>query len=53
MTANARQNPAHRLPDWRITMPLANASPRCGARTRACAPCQGPSDASKASPSPP
>ena len=35
MTANPRQNPARRLPDWRITMPLAHASPRCGARTRA------------------
>ena len=42
MTANARQNPAHRLPDWRITMPLAHASPRCGARTRASLPCKGP-----------
>ena len=34
LTANPGQNPA---------MPLAHASPRCGARTRACAPCQGPS----------
>jgi hypothetical protein len=31
-----------RQPDWRITMPLAHASPRCGARTRACTPCRSP-----------
>ena len=42
MTENPRQNPAHRLPDWRITMPLAHASPRCGARTRAGTPCRSP-----------
>jgi len=28
--------------DWHITMPLAHASPRCGARTRASTPCKGP-----------
>ena len=27
MTANPRQNPARRLPDWRITMPLAHHRP--------------------------
>jgi hypothetical protein len=32
----------HRLPHWRMTMPLAHASPRCGARTRAATPCKGP-----------
>jgi hypothetical protein len=35
-------NPARSVPDWRITMPLAHASPRCGARTRDGAPCKGP-----------
>src|SRR3954466_1055051 len=33
-------NPACRLPDWRTTLPLAHASPRCGARTRAGTPCR-------------
>ena len=36
------KNPAHRLPDWRVTLPLAHASPRCGARTRAGVPCKAP-----------
>ena len=35
-------NPTRRLPDWRITMPLAHASPRCGAHTRAGSTCKGP-----------
>jgi hypothetical protein len=35
-------NPMHRLPDWRTTMPLAHASPRCGARNRAGAACRSP-----------
>jgi hypothetical protein len=35
-------NPTRSVPDWRITMPLAHASPRCGARTRAGIPCKGP-----------
>jgi hypothetical protein len=35
-------NPARRLPDWRVTMPLAQACPRCGARTRSGARCKGP-----------
>ena len=35
-------NPTRSVPDWRLTMPLAHASPRCGARTRAGIPCQGP-----------
>ena len=42
MTANQRQNPARSVPDWRVTMPLAHAAPRCGARTRADTPCKGP-----------
>jgi hypothetical protein len=27
-------NPVDRLPDWRITLPKAQAAPRCGAQTR-------------------
>ncbi|HBK07669.1 MAG TPA: hypothetical protein DDZ81_17755 [Acetobacteraceae bacterium] len=30
----------HRLPDWRITLPLAQACLRCGARTRSGAACK-------------
>ena len=32
----------HRLPDWRTTLPLAQSSPRCGARTGTGKPCQSP-----------
>ena len=32
----------HRLPDWRVTMPLAHACARCGARTRAGTSCRSP-----------
>jgi len=35
-------NPVDRLPDWRTTLPLAQAAPRCGARTRAQRPCLCP-----------
>ena len=35
MTRKAKDNPADRLPDWRATLPLAQAAPRCGARNRA------------------
>jgi len=35
-------NPVHRLPDWRMTLPLAQACPRCGARTRSGSPCRSP-----------
>jgi hypothetical protein len=35
-------NPTRSVPDWRVTMPLAHASPRCCARTRAGIPCKGP-----------
>ena len=37
-----RDNPVHRLPDWRITLPLAQSCPRCGARTRSGGACQSP-----------
>ena len=37
-----RVNPMHRLPDWRTTLPLAQSSPRCGARTRSGNPCRSP-----------
>jgi len=36
------QNPMRCVPDWRVTLPLAQHSPRCGARTRDGTPCQGP-----------
>jgi len=36
------ENPMHRLPDWRTTLPLAQACPRCGAQTRAGTLCQSP-----------
>ena len=35
-------NPKRSVPDWRTTMPLAHASPRCGARTRAGTACKAP-----------
>jgi hypothetical protein len=37
-----RDNPVHRLPDWRITLPLAQSCPRCGARSRSGGACQSP-----------
>src|SRR3954451_16974305 len=40
MKSESPKNPACRLPDWRITLPLAHAAPRCGARTRAGTPCR-------------
>jgi hypothetical protein len=42
MTTKPRQNPMHRLPDWHVTMPLAHACLRCGARTRRGIPCRSP-----------
>jgi hypothetical protein len=30
------------VPDWRVTMPMAHACARCGARTRAGATCRSP-----------
>ena len=34
MPEKARDSPMHRLPDWRLTLPLAQSCRRCGARTR-------------------
>src|SRR5689334_12682009 len=42
MTAQSEEKPARSVPDWRKTMPLAHASPRCGARTRRGLACKGP-----------
>src|SRR3954470_7922205 len=42
MAKKAGENPVHRLPDWRTTLPLAQACPRCGAQTRARGPCRSP-----------
>jgi ribosomal protein L32 len=42
MPEKTRKNPVHRLPDWRLTLPLAQACPRCGARTRNGQPCKSP-----------
>jgi hypothetical protein len=32
----------HSVPDWRITLPLAQSCPRCGARTRSGGACRAP-----------
>lgn len=42
MTVFSRENPKRSVPDWRITMPLAHAAPRCGAKTRKKQPCRAP-----------
>jgi hypothetical protein len=42
VSKKARDNPLHRLPDWRLTLPLAHSCPRCGARTRCGAKCKAP-----------
>jgi len=42
MSEKFGNNPMHRLPDWRLTLPLAQACPRCGARTRLGAGCKAP-----------
>ena len=42
MQAKARENPVHRLPDWRTTLPLAQSCPRCGAKTRSGRSCRSP-----------
>jgi hypothetical protein len=39
---NSTKNPMRRLPDWRTTLPMAQQSARCGARTRAAGTCQQP-----------
>lgn len=35
-------NPEQRLPDWRVTLPLAQSCRRCGARTRSGGACKSP-----------
>ena len=42
MSKKAKVNPVDRLPDWRTTLPLAQAAPRCGARTRKGSECKSP-----------
>src|SRR6476646_661140 len=42
LLAKARENPVHRLPDWRTTLPLAQFCPRCGAKTRSGRSCRSP-----------
>ena len=44
MTSKLPENPKRRVPDWRITLPLAQASPRCGARYQDGHALQGTSD---------
>ena len=42
MTSESPKNLTRYVPDWRVALPLAHASPRCGARTRAGTPCKAP-----------
>jgi hypothetical protein len=42
MLEKARDSPVQRLPDWRLTLPLAQFCHRCGARTRSGAKCKAP-----------
>ena len=42
MKRSRKDNPAQWLPDWRITLPLAQSAPRCGARTRNGVACRSP-----------
>jgi hypothetical protein len=42
MNAKGPKNPVHRLPDWRVTLPLARSAPRCEAKTRVGGTCQQP-----------
>lgn len=42
MNAEPREKPMRSVPDWRVSMPMAWACPRCGARTRSARPCRGP-----------
>jgi glucans biosynthesis protein len=39
---NREKDPMHRLPDWRTTLPQAQAALRCGAKTRSGIPCRAP-----------
>src|SRR4051794_18152556 len=40
--AEGAENPTERLPDWRMTLPLAQSSRRCGAKTRSGNTCRSP-----------
>jgi hypothetical protein len=40
--SESSDNPVRRVPDWRVTLPLAQACTRCGALTRRGTPCRGP-----------
>jgi ribosomal protein L32 len=42
MSEKTKDNPVQRLPDWRLTLPLAQSCPRCGARTRSGGACKSP-----------
>ncbi len=43
MKGKAGMNPMRRLPDWRTTLPRAQAAPRCGACSkRTGQPCKAP-----------
>jgi len=42
MPKKAGDNPVHRLPDLRLTLPLVQSCPRCGARTRNGGACKAP-----------
>lgn len=42
MSEKIGHDPKRRVPDWRTTLPLAAASPRCGAKTRSGSPCRAP-----------
>ena len=42
MKRSRKDNPVQWLPDWRITLPLAQSAPRCGARTRSGVACRSP-----------
>lgn len=42
MNTNSAKNPVRRLPDWRVTLPLARSAPRCRAKTRIGGSCQQP-----------
>jgi ribosomal protein L32 len=42
VSEKSRDNPMQRLPDWHLTLPLAQSCPRCGARTRSGTSCKAP-----------
>jgi ribosomal protein L32 len=37
---NRPKNPKRRVPDWHMTLPLAQSCPRCGAQTRSGSSCR-------------